>query len=497
MSTPKTPLKFKARSAEGTDRKADPWTILVVDDDQEVHTVTQLILGKLTYKNRGVRLLSAYSSIEAREVLEREKNIAVVLLDVVMETDDAGLRLVRIIREDLANPAIRIILRTGQPGQAPEERVIVDYDINDYKAKNELTAQKLFTTVVASLRSYETIQMLEKNRRGMEKILNSSADLFQVRSLQEFASGVLTQMSSFLDCRPNGVICMRCTPDGPLVPGLPAGPTSRDGKDLEVLACSGDYADYPDGTPEASPAFSELLPLVYRALDEGCNQYTADYTVLYLNTGTESGTAALLRGGHGPVEETDRQLLEVFASKISIAMANAMHYQKMVSAEKAATTDYLTGLSNRRNLLNVGIPLISGAHRAGHPVALAVMDIDRFKSINDTYGHDGGDVVLRELGKMLKDRFRTSDVVARFGGEEFCVITPDTELEAARALFDGFRQAVESHPFQVGDKTLAVTISIGVSGETSGDIDTMITRADEMLYKAKNDGRNRVVVVGD
>nr|MBP6600126.1 response regulator [Giesbergeria sp.] len=158
-----TPLKLKPANplASATPQLRD-WRVLVVDDDVEVHAVTRLILGKMRYKGRGIELLSAHSGIEARQVMTSQSDIAVVLLDVVMETDDAGLRLVSVIRQELGNTATRIILRTGQPGQAPEEQVIVDYDINDYKAKSELTAQKLFTTVVAALRSYETIVALEK-----------------------------------------------------------------------------------------------------------------------------------------------------------------------------------------------------------------------------------------------------------------------------------------------------------------------------------------------
>ena len=134
---------------------ARPWRVLIVDDEADVHAVTRLVLSGVVFKNRSVELLSAYSGNEGFEVLAKVPDIALVLLDVVMETDDAGLQLVRRIRDELNNHLVRIVLRTGQPGQAPEERVIVDYDINDYKAKTELTKQKIFTTVISSLRAYE------------------------------------------------------------------------------------------------------------------------------------------------------------------------------------------------------------------------------------------------------------------------------------------------------------------------------------------------------
>ncbi|MEO5340275.1 MAG: HD domain-containing protein [Magnetococcus sp. MYC-9] len=135
-----------------------PVPLLIVDDEAGIHAITEVALANVTYHGRALQLLSAYSAREARALLAQRTDIAVILLDVVMETDEAGLQLVQWIREELGNREVRIILRTGQPGQAPERRVIVEYQINDYKAKTELTADKLFTAVVAAIRSYEDIQ---------------------------------------------------------------------------------------------------------------------------------------------------------------------------------------------------------------------------------------------------------------------------------------------------------------------------------------------------
>lgn len=135
------------------------WRVLIVDDDVDVHAVTRLALRNVSFKGRELELFSAYSGREAYDFLRDTPDIALVLLDVVMETDDAGLLLARRIREELHNAIVRVVLRTGQPGQAPEQRVIIEYDINDYKAKTELTTQKLFTTVISALRAYESLNM--------------------------------------------------------------------------------------------------------------------------------------------------------------------------------------------------------------------------------------------------------------------------------------------------------------------------------------------------
>ncbi|WP_343845190.1 PP2C family protein-serine/threonine phosphatase [Bowmanella denitrificans] len=163
-------LLFCSEEDESADSPAggSPWKVLVVDDDEEVHVLTRLVLRDLVFEGRPLQLLSARSGIQAREVLTSESNIALVLLDVVMESDDAGLQLVKYIRRELHNDAVRIILRTGQPGHAPEQEVILKYDINDYKEKTELTLQKLLTAVVSSLRSYKYIEQVVQLNQELE-----------------------------------------------------------------------------------------------------------------------------------------------------------------------------------------------------------------------------------------------------------------------------------------------------------------------------------------
>jgi PAS domain S-box-containing protein len=154
-----------------------PWRILIVDDDKDVHLMTQFALLNVTFMNRPLELISAYSGREAFKLLQGLSNIALILLDVVMESADAGLILAKQIREDLNNHLVRVVLRTGQPGQAPEQRVIVDYDINDYKGKAELTKQKLFTTVIASLRSYDNLLTIAQGKQALSASQAENNDL--------------------------------------------------------------------------------------------------------------------------------------------------------------------------------------------------------------------------------------------------------------------------------------------------------------------------------
>jgi response regulator RpfG family c-di-GMP phosphodiesterase len=139
-----------------------PWKVLVVDDEEQVHAVTRLVLGDFEFQGRGLKFLNAYSAAAGASLLVENPDVAVILLDVVMESEHAGLQLVHRIREEIGNRFVRIVLRTGQPGQAPEKQAFLNYDINDYRTKTELTAEKLFTAMVGALRNYEDIRRIEK-----------------------------------------------------------------------------------------------------------------------------------------------------------------------------------------------------------------------------------------------------------------------------------------------------------------------------------------------
>jgi signal transduction histidine kinase len=143
------------------------WKVMIIDDEPSIHEVTRLAIGQIVFQNKGLRFISAYSGEEAKRLILEHPDTALVLLDVVMETDDAGLQVARYIREEAKNYFVRIVLRTGQPGQAPETEIILNYDINDYKEKTELTKQKLLTTVISCLRSYNDMMTIEQNRRQL------------------------------------------------------------------------------------------------------------------------------------------------------------------------------------------------------------------------------------------------------------------------------------------------------------------------------------------
>ncbi len=149
------------------------WKIMIVDDDKEVHEVTKLALAGFVFQDKLITFISAYSAKEAKSLLKVHHDVALILLDVVMEENDSGLQVVKYIRDTLQNKIIRIILRTGQPGEAPEEDVIVNYDINDYKLKIELTQRKLFATVLTGLRAYSDLMNIEIHKTTLKQTLEA------------------------------------------------------------------------------------------------------------------------------------------------------------------------------------------------------------------------------------------------------------------------------------------------------------------------------------
>lgn len=171
-----------------------PWKLLIVDDEPDVLAVTRLGLKNFQFMGRRLHFVEADSAAKAMELLEHEADIALALIDVVMESDDAGLKLVNYIRNELGNSLMRLIIRTGQPGAAPERQVVDRYDIDDYKDKTELTIQKLYTTVRTALKGYHDLHVIEGNRQGLKKILDAAPELYHPSSLHDFFEGVLTQV---------------------------------------------------------------------------------------------------------------------------------------------------------------------------------------------------------------------------------------------------------------------------------------------------------------
>jgi response regulator RpfG family c-di-GMP phosphodiesterase len=303
-------IEEEVREYQGT------WKVLIVDDEPEIHAVTKLALSDFVFQDKRLEFISAYNGKEAKQFFLDHKDIAVVLLDVVMETDDAGLEVAEFVRNEAMNHFTRIILRTGQPGQAPERDVIINYDINDYKSKTELTAQKLFTVVIAALRSYRDIMAIEENRIGLEKIISASADLFSIHSLEHFIEGIVQQLASLLggskDCAylTSAVACPR-----PI--------ENVDSSELFVFTGKGEY-QHREGERLENVLSGKQLLSCQTALRNKSLVYEDEYLVAYCKSKSMRGSLLYMSGLPRKLTKIDKRLVEIFAQNVQIAFDNVL-----------------------------------------------------------------------------------------------------------------------------------------------------------------------------
>lgn len=318
MSENKSPL-FKNISANSPaqSKPADTlnnssmpaWKILIVDDEPEVHSVTKMVLKNFTLKGRPIEIFDAYTGQEAKDILSQQGGFALCLIDVVMETDEAGLDLVRYIRNTIKDSSVRLVLRTGQPGYAPEKDVIRDYDINDYKDKTELTDIKLHTLMCSAFRAYDDIISLELNRLGLEMVIKATASIFEASSMQKFTSAVLMQLMSLLNLSKNAIMVS--------VSGFSA---TEDTKHFKVLAGVGEYTSL-IGSKEKDTLPVQEKAMIERSLAEGGNIYEPGKLVLHSKT--DQGNHHLLYlQHHRELTELDKGLIELFCNNVSIAYEN-------------------------------------------------------------------------------------------------------------------------------------------------------------------------------
>lgn len=318
---------FADDNEEEIEEQRESWKILVVDDEPEVHAVTKLALSDFVFQEKKLEFISAHSGAEAKEIFEQHNDIAVVLLDVVMETDDAGLRVAEFIRNEANNYFTRIILRTGQPGQAPEKDVIVNYDINDYKSKTELTAQKLFTVIIATLRSYRDIVSIEESRKGLEKIISASADLFSIHSLENFIDGIIQQLSSLLGGTADAAYITSAI-------GSENGAAfSKNISDFVVFTGKHD-GDEKYAKPLQDVVSVEVLTACKKALMNQDVVYSDDYVVAYCQSNTEPGSLLYLSGLPRKLNANDKHLIEIFAKHVQIAFENVLLTKDVEDTQK-------------------------------------------------------------------------------------------------------------------------------------------------------------------
>jgi diguanylate cyclase (GGDEF)-like protein len=431
------------------------WRVMIVDDDADVHSSTTFALGDLELHGRPLSFLHAYSAMEARALLARETDIAVILLDVVMEQADAGLHLVRHIRSDLDMRDVRIILRTGQPGYAPEMDAISGYDINDYRTKSELTRTKLCTAVTAALRSYEQIRELGLGRNAMARVIASSAALLALHGVAAVSAGVLDQLALLVRQPRAGVIC-----------------ALQDGV-VEVLASAG--GNFPPGGPPEQA--------VRAALRTRTSQVMPDSVVLFF-PGKSGCDYAAWMPLQRPLDAIYHDVLAVFGAQVTVCLENA---RLVAHLHNSAFHDKLTGLPNRSRLVELVDTALHGPRR--DDATLALIDIDHFAETNDALGHQFGDMLLIAVSQRLASLLIFGQYpgmsVARVGPDIFGVLGPADAVnpDLLHQLFDA--------PYSIDGQHVQLSATIGLVrlAEHVGHSADALKDADIALKRAKSQQR--------
>jgi len=300
-----------------------PWHILVVDDEPAVHEVTKLVMAGFVMDGRALKFTHCYSASEAHKVLAVPNDIALILLDVVMETEHAGLDLARQIREEIGNLNVRIVLRTGQPGQAPEEQVIKDYDINDYKEKTDLTRRKLITVFYAGLRAYRDLTRIEHARQGLRRSIEAIGHVYNSHNLRSFASAVLEQVNYLLDLKGEGLCASR----------MSAYTANAANGHIKVLAATGAYSQLlVDEEISNLPADIQLA--LKRTLEEKARHHGEFHYAGYFRTNAGSESMIYMAFPE-QINSTALELLETFSANVAVTYDGLLLREETESAQRA------------------------------------------------------------------------------------------------------------------------------------------------------------------
>jgi len=318
--------KFIFQDEPASEKNADKnknnkvWRILVIDDDDSVHQVTKLVLSDAMIENRPLEIVSVYSSAEAKEVLSNDENFCMAFVDVVMETDHAGLELVEWIRQELKNQAIRLVLRTGQAGTAPEAKVIKEFDINDYKEKTDFTAGKMITTVYASIRAYRDIMTIQRSLDAFKLLMGATRDLLKINHIRSFGSAALHHLMTLMDVDSSALYISRSQVD-----------YNSDVSNL-ILACTGKYICESDNLDDSS-IDEKVKVAIRKAFERRTHSMGEDNFVGYYETASNASSVLYVEF-EDDSEHFKSNMAELYATNVALILESLAKQHEIERTQK-------------------------------------------------------------------------------------------------------------------------------------------------------------------
>ena len=300
----------------------DLWNILIVDDSNYIHTLFKEMLKDFKFEGKSINIISAFSTKEAIEILNKEQDIAIVFLDIFIEDKDSGLKLSKYIREAIGNSRTRIILMTGKGTTKLREEAILNYDINGYEDKGNLLPDKLYMILISSLRCYKDILRINNNKRIMEQVLASSSKLLRMESLESFISSTFCYLSSMInqcgreECNINGIAALR----------------SFDERAFSVVKGSGKYANG-IGNKIMDTISKEDFQLVRETYNKKDHLITDNRYISHYHSSNEAEGIIFLEM-NGSLSDMDKELLSIFNKNISAAFESLCLNKEIEKTQK-------------------------------------------------------------------------------------------------------------------------------------------------------------------
>ena len=406
-----------------------PWLVLVVDDEADVHTITKMTMIGFKVDNKPIEIISAYSKAEGVIKFKDNPDIALAIVDVVMESEHAGLELIDFVRNQLENHKVRLVLRTGQSGQAPESEVISKYDINDYKSKTELTTQKLRTLFYSSIRSYRDIETIERSRKGIHNVLESTSNVLKSSTLSNFANAVLEQIVVLQGYKSQAVYAST-------FPNV-----ENNERQQYFMASTSEYRNENNLT-----TYDSLPDEIKTKFDDALNseksiKFENGY-VAYLKTPSgHQNVLAII--SEQDIDDYDLELLELYCSNVSLTYEMLLKNEDMIDAQRQLV--YLLGEAVESRSKETGahvkrVSIISEALALSIGLSPKQAEIIRYASpLHDVGKIAIPDHILNNPGKLEGNDWEIMKSHAQIGAE-ILAKSPQTIFQVAAKIAGGHHE---------------------------------------------------------